>query len=118
MFTELIFIEPMSIELISFEPISDRCQWLRQFIELIFHRCQIITRRLQHTLQRFLFFVLATTLRIELEVSANFPLKRARAVHKFLDRGSCQILVWCEDFGDSGIGAVPLSNEPGVPPCL
>jgi hypothetical protein len=117
-FIELIFTELMFIEPISIEPMSGRCRWLRQFIELIFDRRQVVARRLQHTLQTFMFFVLSTTLRIELEISSNLPGKRARAVDKFLDRGSCQILEWSEDFGDSGVGAVPLSHESAVPPGL
>jgi hypothetical protein len=118
MFTELMFTEPISIEPISIEPMSGRCRWLGQFIELIFDRYQVVARRLEHTLQTLIFFVLSTTFWIELEVSSNLPDKRARAGDKFLDCGSCQILEWCEDFGDSGVGAVPLSHESAVPPGL
>jgi hypothetical protein len=115
---ELIFIELMFTEPISIEPVSGRCRWLGQFIELIFDRCQVVARRLEHTLQTLIFFVLSTTFWIELEVSSNLPDKRARTVDKFLDCGSCQILEWCEYFGDSGVGAVPLSHESAVPPGL
>jgi hypothetical protein len=110
---ELILIEPISIE-----PMSGRCRWLRQFIELIFDGRQVVARRPQHTLQTLMFFMLSTTFRIELEVSSNRSDKRARAVDKFLDCGSGQILERCKDFGDSGVGAVPLSHESAVPPGL